>query len=146
MKVILIKDVTRLGRKSDVTDVPAGHAQNFLIPRGLAIPATPENMKRVGEMTKKLSEETAAIAKSFTEACDVLKGKTITYEAQASEQGHLFKGINAHDIAKRLTEEGAPIPEESIVLDHPLKSIGVHEVRLELGEARGSVTLEVKQK
>jgi large subunit ribosomal protein L9 len=146
MKVILIKDVARVGRRSEVKEVPSGHALNFLIPRKLAIPATPENMKRLNEEQRKQETKKGDSEKSFKEALDALEGVTVSYRVEANEQGHLFKGVNANDIAKHLEGEGFGIAPEDIHLEHPIKSVGVHQVPLTRGKEKGLCTLEIVKK
>lgn len=146
MKVILIKDVARLGRKSEIKEVPSGHAINFLIPRKMAIPATPENLKRVTETSKKMGEQKQNNLASFKEMVARLNGRTVIYKTEANEKGHLFKGINADDIAKSLEAEGFAIQKNHIVLLHPLKEIGIHEVMLRHGKEEGICRLEVVKK
>lgn len=146
MKVILIKDVARLGRRLAVKEVPAGHAQNFLIPRKLAIPATPENMKRLSAEVTKHAKDTEESEKSFREALAKLGTETVTYSTEANEKGHLFKGVNARDIAEKLSGAGFSITEEDIELPHPLKSVGAHEVSLVRGSVKGVCKLEIVKK
>ncbi len=146
MKVILIKDVARLGRKSEIKEVPSGHAVNFLIPRKLAIPATPENLKRVTEVVKKYVEQKQSDLESFKEALNGLRDRTIIYTTDANEKGSLFKGINADDIAAALSKEGFIIHKNHIVLDHPIKEIGIHEIILKNSGVSGVCRLEVVKK
>jgi large subunit ribosomal protein L9 len=146
MKVILIKDVARLGRRLEVKEVPAGHAQNFLIPRKLAIPATPENMKRLSAEITKHDADKAESEKTFHEALTQLATRTVVYTTEANNQGHLFKGVNAHDIAEKLRGEGFSVTEEDIELPHPIKSVGVHDVSLVRGKEKGVCKLEIVKK
>ncbi|HEU4677129.1 MAG TPA: 50S ribosomal protein L9 [Candidatus Paceibacterota bacterium] len=146
MKVILIRDVARLGRKSEVKDVPSGHAQNFLIPRKLAIPATPENVRRLGEAMKKNAAAEAERMETFRAALAACAAKPVTIEAEANEQGHLFKGLHAKDVVHALAAAGCEFDESDIVLSAPIKSIGTHTVALERGDEKGSATLEVVKK
>jgi len=143
MKVILLRDVAKVGRKGEVCEVPSGHAINLLIPRKLAVPATTENISRHKAETARRAQDQAQTADSFQKALDALKEKTITYTAGANAQGHLFKGIRAADIAGRLTEEGYPISEQAIVLEHPIKDLGTHTIPLKQGGIEGVCTLEV---
>ncbi len=143
MKVILIKDVARLGRKSEVKEVPDGHALNFLIPRKLAIIATPESMKRLTEELKEQGAQKAEVLASFVSLCETLAEHTVTYSAVANEQGHLFKGVSADDVSRRLAEEGFRLPVGSILLEHPLKDVGVHEIPLSYGGKKGVCRLEI---
>ncbi len=146
MKVILKKDVARLGRRSEIKEVPDGHALNFLIPKGYAIIATPESLKRINEEVKKHGEQKESSLKSFEEAVKKLSEGTIVYKADANEKGNLFKGINSEDIAKHLQSQHIGITEEHIVLTHPIKSLGVHEVALVHSTAKGICRLEVVKK
>jgi len=143
MKVILVKDVARLGRKSEVKDVPSGHALNFLIPKKLAIIATPESIKRHDEEVKKHSAQKEHDLKSFEDALHALAAHPIAYHTEANAQGHLFKGINADDIAHRLEEEHIAITKNHIVLEHAIKEVGTHEIALAHGEKKGTFVLEV---
>lgn len=146
MKVILIKDVARLGRKSEIKEVPSGHAINFLIPRKMAIPATTENLKRITEVTKKHVAKSLNDLESFKEALKGLSDRTVVYTTEANEKGSLFKGINADDIAKSLEKEGYIIQKNHIMLDHPIKELGIHEVVLRNGSVSGACRLEVVKK
>lgn len=146
MRVILIKDVARLGRKSEIKEVPSGHAVNFLIPRKMAIPATPENLKRVTEVVKKHVEKSKNDLESFKEALKGLSDRTVVYVTDANEKGSLFKGINADDIAGTLEKEGFIIHKNHIMLDHPLKEVGIHEVVLRHSGVSGVCRLEVVKK
>lgn len=146
MKVILLKDVARLGRKSEVKEVPNGHATNFLIPRGLAISATPESLKRVGEEVKKHAEHKQHDLESFKEALTKLEGKTIRYVTDANDKGSLFKGVNSDDIARTLVSEGVQISREQIVLAQPIKAVGIHEITLKHESTMGMCRLEIVKK
>ncbi len=143
MKVILLRDVAKVGRKGEVCEVPSGHAINLLIPRKLAIPATAENMSRHKAETARRAQDQAQTADSFQTALVALTEKTVIYTAGANAQGHLFKGIHASDIAGRLAEEGYPISEQAIVLAHPIKDLGTYMIPLKQGGIEGMCTLEV---
>lgn len=146
MKVILVRDVARLGRKSEVKEVPSGHAQNFLIPRKLAVPATPENLKRWSAETARQSADRALSEQSFREALAGLAETPVTYRTEANEQGHLFKGVNIKDIASTIQALGFSVTEEDIILEHPLKTLGTHEVKLVRGGDEGVCTLTIVKK
>jgi large subunit ribosomal protein L9 len=143
MKVILIKDVARLGRKSALIEVPDGHALNFLIPKGFAVIATSERMKRHTEETKKQDGHRAQNDKSFEDTIAKLQTEKIVYEAEANEKGNLFKGINSGDIARTLSSFGGSIEAPDIVLQHPIKELGIHEIQITRGKVKGSFRLEV---
>jgi large subunit ribosomal protein L9 len=146
MKVILIKDVARLGRRSEVKDVPSGHALNFLIPRKLAIIATPESMKRLSEQVTKHDEQKQHTEQAFEEGVKRLSVETVKYPTDANEQGHLFKGIHQDDIAAHLSTLGLSITKHHVILAHPIKSLGIHEIPLKFGAKEGVFRLEVIKK
>ncbi len=147
MKVILVKDVARLGRKSEVKDVPDGHALNFLIPRKLAIIATPDQLRKVAEEVKKRGEQSEGVLGAFDAACATLKETSVTLYVEANEQGHLFKGINAEDIVGQIQHSlGIVLDVKSIVLEHPIKSVGTHMIPLSYKDRRGECTLIVAKK
>jgi large subunit ribosomal protein L9 len=147
MKVILVKDVARLGRKSEVKDVPDGHALNFLIPRKLAIIATPDQLRKVAEEVKKRGEQSEGVLSAFDTACATLKGSPVTLYAEANEQGHLFKGVNAEDVRGQIQHSlGIALDVKSIELEHPIKSVGTHTIPLSYKDRRGECTLIVAKK
>lgn len=147
MKVILIKDVARLGRKSEVKDVPSGHALNFLIPRKYAVIATPEQLKRHAEGVKQVDAQKEEVRKAFVDACTTLSAKHIRYEAEANEKGHLFKGIHVEDIIAYLkTTERIELFQKCMLLTHPIKDLGIYQIPLSFEGATGMCTLEVVNK
>ncbi len=146
MRVILLKDVARLGRKSEIKEVPNGHATNFLIPRGLAIIATPDSLRRVEEVVKKHAEHKQHDLDVFKTALTNLEGKTIVYATEANEKGSLFKGVSSDDIARQLKSEHIEITKEQITLAHPLKTTGIHEIPVAYGGLTGVCRLEIIKK
>ena len=143
MKVILLQDVAKIGRRFEVADVPAGHALNMLIPKKMAEPATKENMKRIKARAEKAAEGRAANAEEFKTALDTLKGKTITLKVQANEKGHMFEAVKSPAIAEAIKAEGAVIAADQIVIAEPIKEVGMHTVTLSDGESTSSLSLEV---
>ena len=146
MKVILLKDVARLGRKSEVKDVPDGHAINFLIPKGLAIAATKDSLKRREEEVKKQQSETKERERAFAEALVQLQETTVTLSADANEKGSLFKGINVSDIAEAVAGVVSGIGSDDIVLSQPIKELGVHTIEVAHGSEKGTFQLEIVKK
>ena len=147
MKVILTKDVARLGRKSEIKDVPSGHALNFLIPRKLAVIATPEQLRRLDEEVKQRDMQKEHAQDSFTRACTTLAQKHIRYPVEANEKGHLFKGINVDDVVAHLEQtEHLTIGRQSVLLAHPIKELGIHEIPLSFAGIHGVCILEVIKK
>lgn len=151
MKVILLKDIGGVGRKGEVKNAAEGYAQNFLLPRKLAIVATAKEIKQLNiEKTK--DEEKKKIQEDLLEKnLEALRDKKITIQAKASEAGHLFAGIHKEDIVKALKDQASiEIPEENLDLKENIKSIGSYKIpvvfknNLPAGEAgRGEFELEI---
>lgn len=146
MKVILLQDVAKIGRRFDVVDVPDGYALNKLMPKKMAEAATPENIKRVTARRAKLETDRIAEDAAFDEAVESLKDKTITLEVSANEIGHLFKAVTAAEIIAALADEHVSVTETQIVIATPIKEVGTHTVMLVSGQKRGECTLEVVAK
>lgn len=145
MKVILLRDVAKIGRKSEVKDVPDGHAINFLIPRKLAILASPENMKRITEVSEKHASMVAGSVERFKEALTRNEGG-VSMHAEANAQGNLFKGIRAEDVATLLNTHGFALEKQHVVLPSPIKQVGTHEIALAFSGVKGKVQLTVIKK
>jgi len=131
MKVILIKDIPKIGQKYEVKEVSSGHALNFLIPQGLAIGATTETLKKFeverakAEGERKLHEE--LLAKNIKD----LDGITLTVSGKANEKGHLFAGFHREALAEEIFKQTKLQVDPSFIeLDHPLKEIGEHQVTI----------------
>lgn len=146
MKVILLRDVAKVGRKGQLAEVPSGHAINFLIPRKLVVPATPENLKRHTSETERHTQDVARTQESFRQVLATLAQKPVTYTASANEHGSLFKGIHASDVVARLAEEGLVIDVHAVALKSPIKNTGTHTIALRQGGDEGVCTLEVVKK
>lgn len=143
MKVILLQDVARIGRRFQIKEVPDGHARNYLIPRRLAEPATPESEKRVLERAGKLAGAKEDAKENFAQVVLLLETTKVELIANANAEGHLFKGIKKEEIAEAISKAVGHIDAASVILDTPIKSLGEHVVALEHAGKKGNVTLMV---
>ena len=132
MEVILNKDVDRLGKAGAVVKVKEGFARNFLIPNKLAIPLTPENLKRLEQEKIKKNLEQEKIKDEAEEQKVRLEGLSLTVPALTQEEDKLYGSIGVIDLAAALKEEGFEINKNSIVLDEPIKALGIYEVPVKL--------------
>jgi large subunit ribosomal protein L9 len=132
MKVILLDDVTKVGRRGEVRDVSDGYARNFLIPKKLALSATAGNLKNL-EHIKRQQDAKADRIKADAEALRA-KIEALVYEQrrQASEEGKLFGSVTSQDVADFLGTRGIPIERKRITLDEPIKALGEHVVSMRL--------------
>jgi large subunit ribosomal protein L9 len=134
IKVILRQDVSELGTSGDVVTVKPGFARNFLLPRGLAYEATDANIRQLEEERRRAESKSK---RDFLEArrrAAQLETVSLTFHANAGEEGKLFGSITSGDIADRLKEQNLDfqIDKRDIELDEPLKSLGVYSVPVRL--------------
>jgi large subunit ribosomal protein L9 len=146
MKVILIKQVAKVGNPGDTINVSNGYARNFLIPKELAIEASKQALGEVKRKKDKKVKENTKRDEAKSKLHNVLEGQTILIRAQANEEGHLFGGIGPKEIAATvLKRKKIEIDSKQIDLAHHLKELGKHQVVLKLGggeELRFSVDIQ----
>lgn len=132
MKVILLKDIPKVGRKLTAVDVADGYAANFLFPKRFAEPAT---AAKLAELKKRQDSARAADDAKLAELKDKLEKlaeETITFSVKTDDRGHLFKKLRADDIVARVEEEqGIQLDKESVLLEEPLHEVGDYEVVVE---------------
>jgi large subunit ribosomal protein L9 len=104
MKVIFLKDVSRVGRKNEIKDIADGYAQNFLIPIGLAIRATDSAVLNLKKQNEALVVEKKIQSDLLRKNIEALSSSHITIEAKANEKGHLFKSVSARDVKEAIKE------------------------------------------
>lgn len=131
MKVILLQDVKKVGRKYDIKNVADGYALNFLIPKKLAEIGTPAVLQKMEAMrsadTSKRKIQDDLLLKNLAD----LDGASVQISGKASEKGHLFKGIHKDELATEIKKQtGLDILSEHIMLDKPLKEMGEHDVEV----------------
>ena len=146
MEVLLLKDVEQLGEAGEIKRVANGYARNFLIPRGLAVIATPGAVKQV---EVQLESEARRQAKELDEAqalAQALDGRTVTFQARAGESDRLYGSITNANIADALSEQvEQEVDRRKIEMDEPLKELGTHAVTIRLAagaEAKVTVIIE----
>ncbi len=132
VELLLAENVPNLGQQGEIVRVKPGYARNYLLPHGLATIATEENKKAVEEHKQRLVElgkQRKAIAKKLA---DTVSKYSVTLEANANDEGHLYGSILAGDISKALIEAGYKVEPTHIRLDGPLKELGMYTVKLQL--------------
>lgn len=144
MKVILTDEIRGLGSRGDIVAVKDGYARNFLIPKNLAREATPGNLKAVEQEKKKwalLAQQEKVVAQKAAES---VKGIKVTIQKRTGESGQLFGSVTANEIADALEAKGVQVEKRRIELDHPIKTLGVHEVEVRLHrEVSAHIQVEV---
>ena len=131
MKVILLKDVPRLGRRHEIKDVSDGHARNFLLPRGLAAMATAMAVRNLSGLKQQASEREAHLREKYETWAEKLKGMILNFPIKVGEKGKAFGSINSSKIAEALHTHGVEAEKDWILLDEPIKSTGEKAVKLD---------------
>jgi large subunit ribosomal protein L9 len=132
MEVILTKDVEKVGKCGAVVKVKDGFARNFLMPRGLAIEVSAANLKKVEQARAKQSQELEQKKGAAEALKSRLNSLSLTISALTQEDESLYGGIGAADICSALKEEGIELNKECVLLEDPIKALGIYEVALKL--------------
>jgi large subunit ribosomal protein L9 len=144
MKVILLQDVQKVGKRYDVKDLSEGYAQNVLISRGLAVLATPAELQKLEVKLAGRNKKREDEARIFENLISEVNNKTITIEARENGKGHLFKQVSALDIKDAIMKiAGVDIDANDIVPGH-IKEVGTYKVKIKRGDKEGSCSIIVK--
>jgi large subunit ribosomal protein L9 len=132
MKVILLEDIDKLGKEGDVVDVAAGYARNYLLVKNKALLSTPGNRKKF-EVIKKMKEIQYMRSKDESEKlAEKLNTVSITAVAKAGENEKLYGSITTGDISELLKKEGFDVDKKKIIIEEPIKSLGVYTIGIKL--------------
>src|SRR5438067_8200079 len=132
MEVILLERVEKLGAIGDVVKVKDGFARNYLLPNKKALRANEANRKLFEASRERIETDNADRRSDAEKAAKGVDGKSVQLIRQASNVGHLYGSVSARDIAEALEGVGAHVAKSQVVLDRPIKAIGVHEVKIAL--------------
>ena len=147
MKIIFLKDVPKVARRYETKEIADGYALNMLIPKGLAIPATPEAVKRIQLEVSRVEGERRVNEDLLLKNVAELDGVTVTMIEKANEKGHLFAGIHkAEMIPSIAAQTRLQIDPEFIVLDKPIKETGDHRIEVKVKDKSVTFILSVKAK
>lgn len=144
MEVVLLERVEKLGQMGDVVTVKPGFARNFLLPKGKALRATKGNMVRFENERAQLEARNLELKKEAEAVAEKLDGQTFIAIRQASDGGSLYGSVNSRDIADLATAGGFSLARNQVVLDIPVKELGLHDVRVILHpEVDATITINV---
>ena len=132
MKVILLRDIKKLGKKFEVKEVSPGYARNLLIPNGYAILADKQSLKRLESQKNIQMKKTEERQKENEKMIKELEGKEIKIDTKIGEKGQLFETINEQKIADKLKEMGFAVEKSNIEINEPIKCQGEYLVKLKL--------------
>ena len=132
MEVILLKEHESLGEIGDIINVKPGYARNFLFPKGIAVRSSKRNIALAQEQKKTLQKRVERESKANQELMTKLAKVEISIEVEVGEEDKMFGSVTNLDIHKALTEKDFQIERQSILLDEPIKTLGIHSVSVKL--------------
>jgi large subunit ribosomal protein L9 len=133
MEVILRTDVPKLGKAGDIVKVKDGFARNYLLPKGLAIPANQKTIKALENQRKIILAKAERERKKAQSLAEKLTGLTLTFYRKVIEGERIYGSISAQDIVKALEEKGLNLERRFVLLDEPIKQLGTYEIPIRLG-------------
>jgi large subunit ribosomal protein L9 len=144
MEIILREDVQHVGKAGEVVKVKDGYARNFLLPKGLAYPATEGNKKRIAFETDRLARQRATEKQAAEGEAAKLTGLTLTFPMKVGEEEKLYGSVTASDIQRRLEEQGLHVDKRKIDLPEPIRSLGEFRVGIKYhAEVRPEIVVVV---
>lgn len=130
MRVILLQDIDKLGKKYDIKEVKNGYARNFLIPKGLAKPATKEALLWVETQKETEAKKAEESLRKVQEIASTMEGLEVLIPVKIGEEGQLYESISSQKISERLKEMGFEIKRSQIELPEPIKELGEFPVKI----------------
>jgi large subunit ribosomal protein L9 len=132
MQIILQEDIDKLGHRGDVVTVKPGYARNYLLPRSLAIEATPGNMKALERIRTALAKKTATELEAAKKQADLLSGVSVSFKRKTGENDQMFGSVTSGDISEGLAAQGFKIDKRQVQLAEPIKTIAEHDVTIKV--------------
>ena len=132
MQIILQEDIDKLGHRGDVVVVKPGYARNYLLPRSLAIEATPGNMKALERIRTALAKKTATELEAAKKQAELLTGVSLNFKRKTGENDQMFGSVTTGDISEALVAQGFKIDKRQVQLAEPIKIIGEHDVTIKV--------------
>ena len=144
MKIILLKDVPKVGRKYEIKNIADGFARNMLFPKGLAEVATPDAVRRIEKIKAADTSRVAAAEGELLAQLERLADVTFQIERKANTEGHLFAGLKQEEVLDVVHKKGFSFTANHLNLEKPIKTVGKREVEVAVGNKKGVLLLEVK--
>ncbi len=132
MQIILQEDIEKLGHRGDVVVVKPGYARNYLLPRSLAIEATPGNMKALERIRTSLAKKTATELEAAKKQAELLTGVSLNFKRKTGENDQMFGSVTTGDVSEALAAQGFKIDKRQVQLAEPIKIIGEHDVTIKV--------------
>ncbi len=141
MKIILKENLEKLGDKNEIVNVKDGYARNYLFPKNLALKATKSNVNVIKELEKVKEKKEKSVTRTAQKLADKLKNISITVSTEAGEDEKIFGSVTTQQIAELLDEKGFKIDKHQIIIETPIKNLGVFNISIKIHK---EITAEVK--
>ena len=145
MKVILLAHVRGIGRMHDVKDIPDGYATNFLIPKKLAVAATPSALGKIDNMKKGIEIEKTVHESLLIKNLEELNDKVVVVARKANDEGHLFSSVKVSDVVSELAKQYKINLDEKLLEDIHYKTVGEHELSVAFGKHKAKFILKIEK-
>jgi large subunit ribosomal protein L9 len=132
-QVVLIEDVQHLGKQGDVVEVKPGYARNYLLPQSLATVPTEHNLRLLERYKIRVQQAREAKVADLKVLAEQIQRVSVTIEANATDEGHLYGSVGPAEIGKALRGRNLPVDAEMVQMEAPIKELGLYEVKLNLG-------------
>ena len=133
MQLVLTEDVAHLGKQGDVVEVKPGYGRNYLLPRGMATVPTEHNLRLLERYKQRVAQAREARIADLKVLAAQIGATTVTIEANANEEGHLYGSVGAPEIAKAMRGKNLDVTPDMVRLEGPIKQIALYEVKISLG-------------
>ncbi len=140
MRVLLRETVEKLGNPGDIVDVAPGYARNYLLPCNIAVNVSDENIRRIQKEQEYHREEVEKLQASLAGLKEKLEQTSCTVIAQATEDGRLYGSVTTAMISEALAKKGLDVPEKAIVIEDPVKELGIYEIKVHLAPELEALT------
>lgn len=143
MEIILLKDVEKVGRKGEIVSVRDGFGRNFLLPRALALPATPANRTQLETEKRRAAQRRTQKKQEAEKLAEKLASLRLRVPVAVGEKDKLFGSVTSQDVAEAAEREGITLDKKQLILSEPIRSLGTHAVIVEL-DPNVKTTLQVE--
>lgn len=145
MKVLLLQNVPKVGKKNEVKEVSDGYARNFLLKTGVAIEAKPGVVQQVTQAKEKQLYDEKVAKEAFEETLKRIHKDEVIFSAKANEMGHLYAALHARELTEEIQKStNIFIPSAAFVLPKPIKEVGTHTIKVNYAGVQDSITIRIK--
>lgn len=133
-QLLLLQDVDALGKKGEVVIAKPGYVRNFLLPKGFAVIASPNTLRKQERLKEERAKQAAIDRKESEELACQIEGTALEIKVKVDPEGHMYGSVSAADIARLFQEQGLPVEKRSVLVTKPIRETGAHKITIKLKE------------